>query len=230
VRSLQPQAAPDLSWGLLSLDDWRLEPAAVMAALSRAFARAEGRQVRASLERDGESWRLEGVPAGDLVLLATGADAAGLSGWATELRALQPVKGQIIHFQGGPRAGPVLRDRYGYVVPQGGGAIAGATMEHGRRDRDIEPGVLAELRSRAAGLVPALAQAPARGLAGVRGATPDGLPLVGRSVGDPRLLLAVGARRNGWLVAPLVAEIIVALAGGVDPGPFAAALDPARFA
>ncbi|OYX35148.1 MAG: hypothetical protein B7Y99_04585 [Caulobacterales bacterium 32-69-10] len=230
VRALQPEAAPDLAWGLHSADDWRLEPAFVMAALARAFERAGGRRVRASLERDAQGWRLAGAPASDLVLLATGADAAGLAGWAPELAVLQPVKGQIIHFAGGPRAGATLRNRQGYVVPQRGGAIAGATMEAGRRDRDLDPAVLDALRGRAAALVPALASAPSTGLAGVRGATPDGLPLVGRSAGDERLLLAVGARRNGWLIAPLVAQMVVEAAAGGQGGPFAAALAPGRFA
>lgn len=229
VAALQPGLAPDLAWGLFSADDWRLAPALAMKTLAEAFERAGGRRVRASLELAPGGWRIEGAPASDLVLLATGADAAELSAWAPELAVLQPVKGQIVHFEGGPTAGVTLRNRHGYVAPQRGGAIAGATMEPGRRDRDLDPAVLATLRERAATLVPALAEAPSRGLAGVRGATPDGLPLVGRSVGDARLLLAVGARRNGWLIAPLVAEMIAFVAGGGQGGPYAAALDPARF-
>lgn len=229
VRSLQPGAAPGIAWGVHSPDDWRLEPAAVMAALSRAFEAAGGRTVRASLARSGEAWRLEGAPPADLTLVATGADAAVFAGWAPELSTLAPVKGQIMHFHGGPRGGAVLRDRRGYVVPQGAGAIAGATMEAGRRDRGLDPAVLETLRANAAALTPELAAAPARGLAGVRGATPDGLPLVGRSSADPRLLLAAGARRNGWLLAPLVAEMIADMAGGGQGGPYAAALAPGRF-
>jgi glycine oxidase len=230
VRELQPGAAPDLAWGLHSPDDWRLEPAAIMAALAGAFERAGGRTVRASLTGGEGGWRLEGAPQADLTLVATGADAAAFAGWAPELAALQPIKGQIVHFDGVVRDGAVLRDRRGYVTPQASGAIAGATMEAGRRDRDLDPEVLARLRANAAGLAPALGSAPARGLAGVRGATPDGLPLVGRAGADGRLLLAAGARRNGWLLAPLVAETIADIAAGGEGGPYAAALRPGRFA
>jgi glycine oxidase len=46
----------------------------------------------------------------------------------------------------------------------------------------------------------------------------------------PGVLLAVGARRNGWLLAPLVAQTIAACVTGRDPGPYAARLDPGRFA
>jgi glycine oxidase len=229
LRARQPAAAADLEWGLYSPDDWRLEPAVAMAALDRAFARAGGRTVRASLRREGAAWRLEGAPVGDRLLLATGAAADEFAAWAPELAALHPVKGQIVHYAGGPSAGPVLRDAHGYVAPQPGGAIAGATMELGRRDRDVDPQTLASLKAHAARLAPALAQVPAEGRAGVRGATPDGLPLVGASAADPRLLLAVGARRNGWLIAPLVAEMAVALAAGETDIPFAGALAPGRF-
>ena len=39
-----------------------------------------------------------------------------------------------------------------------------------------------------------------------------------------------GARRNGWLLAPLVARIVADLATGRDPGPFATRLAAQRFA
>jgi glycine oxidase len=54
------------------------------------------------------------------------------------------------------------------------------------------------------------------------------LPLVGPSR-TPGVLLAAGMRRNGWLLAPLVAAIVVAQLLG-EPTPEAAALfDPGRF-
>jgi glycine oxidase len=62
----------------------------------------------------------------------------------------------------------------------------------------------------------------------VRAATPDGLPMAGFSAADGAIL-AVGARRNGWLLAPLVAQVVAACVMGRDAGPYAARLDPARF-
>jgi glycine oxidase len=56
---------------------------------------------------------------------------------------------------------------------------------------------------------------------GVRASTPDGLPLVGWSA-TPGVMLAVGARRNGWLLAPLVADLVAAYLKGDNPGPDAA--------
>ena len=42
--------------------------------------------------------------------------------------------------------------------------------------------------------------------AGVRGATPDGLPMAGAA--GQGLHLALGPRRNGWLLGPLVARVV----------------------
>ncbi|HWU14145.1 MAG TPA: D-amino-acid oxidase, partial [Caulobacter sp.] len=45
----------------------------------------------------------------------------------------------------------------------------------------------------------------------------------------PGVMLAVGARRNGWLLAPLVADLVAAYLKGDHPGPDAASLDARRF-
>ena len=77
-------------------------------------------------------------------------------------------------------------------------------------------------------LFPQLAEATFAMAAGIRGATADGLPMVGPSQA-PRVMLAVGARRNGWLLAPLIAGIVTACVTGRDAGPYAVRLDPRRF-
>jgi glycine oxidase len=76
-------------------------------------------------------------------------------------------------------------------------------------------------------LFPGLEGAPLEIAAGVRAAAPDGLPLVGPSVA-PGVVLAVGSRRNGWLLAPLVAQVVTACVLGRVSGPYAARFDPAR--
>jgi glycine oxidase len=56
--------------------------------------------------------------------------------------------------------------------------------------------------------------------------SPDGWPMIGRS-GD--VLIAAGHSRNGWLLAPITAEIITAYVMGADIPPEWAALSPDRF-
>jgi glycine oxidase len=108
------------------------------------------------------------------------------------------------------------------------GLAVGATMEAGVSDPAPDPSRARPLQAAGARLFPRLADLTPEVLAGVRAATPDGLPLVGRSAA-PRVILATGARRNGWLLAPLVGAAVAARVLGRDPGAFAARLDPARF-
>jgi len=201
---------------LLTPEDWRLSPRIALAAL------------KAAAERGGV--RFEALPAeppapGETLILATGAGGAGL---APELTQLMPIKGHILRLSGGPDIGPVLRGDGVYVCPDPAGAVVGATMEQGVSDRAVDPVRVAALRAAAEDLLPDLAGLEAVAETGVRAATPDGLPLVGFSAA-PGVMLAVGARRNGWLLAPLVAQTARAYLAGEDPGPYAARLDPRRF-
>ena len=66
------------------------------------------------------------------------------------------------------------------------------------------------------------------GAAGVRSATPDGLPMVGPS-SAPGVFLAMGARRNGWLLAPLMAQVLSDQLAGAAPAPWAGLFRPSRF-
>jgi glycine oxidase len=43
------------------------------------------------------------------------------------------------------------------------------------------------------------------------------------------VVLAAGARRNGWLLAPLVAGLTAAYLAAREPEPYASVLDARRF-
>jgi len=218
LRDLAPGIAPDLD-GLLVREDWRLEPKPALAAL------------RGAAEDAGVSFRAESVQArgpADWLVVATGADRR-LADIAPELSRLSPIKGQILRYSD-VRGGRIsLRGEGAYAVPAADGLAVGATMEAGRDDAEVDPATLAPLAAAAGRLFPGLAQATFGVSVGVRAATPDGLPMVGFSQA-PGVILTVGARRNGWLLAPLVAQIVAALATGADVGPYARRLDPLRFA
>jgi len=203
-----------ISSGVFTEEDWRLEPLAGLQVL-RAQAQAAG--VVFSDEP------VEGPLDGPLVL-ATGA----APGFTAEQAHLTPIKGQIIRLDGGPTSGPVIRGEGAYVCPSPNGAVVGATMEAGAADRIVDEGRVKALRDAAEAVVPALAGVTGRAQAAVRAGTPDGLPLVGWSTA-PNVFLTVGVRRNGWLLAPLVAQITAAYLAGEDPGPFAAQLNARRF-
>ena len=204
--------------GLTSEEDWRIEARPALAAMREA-AQALGVQFE---DRAFEARDLAIFP---VVVLATG--AAGVPGLAPELAALTPIKGQILRADRGPATGPVIRGQGVYICPGQGPAI-GATMEVGRDDLTIDPTATEGLRQAAIRLRPELAEALMSTQVGVRATTADGLPLVGWSA-TPGVMLAVGARRNGWLLAPLVADLVAAYLMDDNPGPDAAPLDARRF-
>jgi glycine oxidase len=218
LEEMAPGVAPGLE-GLLVREDWRLDPQPALQAL-RAAAQAAGVALRAEAAAGrGEA---------DWLVVATGA-GQGLVEVAPELAGLAPIKGQILRFMD-VRGGRVsLRGEGCYAVPGADGLAIGATMEPGRGDTEIDPAALAPLAAAAADLFPDLAAATFAASAGVRAATADGLPMVGPSRTDG-VILAVGARRNGWLLAPLAAQIVTACVTGADSGPYARRFDPGRFA
>ena len=67
-------------------------------------------------------------------------------------------------------------------------------------------------------LLPALADAPQlEAWAGLRPATPDGLPLLGALPGHPNHFIATGHYRNGILLAPATAHVMAQLLTGEAP-------------
>jgi glycine/D-amino acid oxidase-like deaminating enzyme len=64
---------------------------------------------------------------------------------------------------------------------------------------------------------------------GLRPATPDGLPVIGRLPGWSGVSVATGHFRNGVLLAPITGEIVADLIGHGRPRISIDAFDPARF-
>jgi glycine oxidase len=219
AEDLAPGLSPGLGHALLAREDWRIDPAQGLAALRGACeAAGVAFETRAATSRGDADW----------LVIAAGY-APDLASLAPELSRLTPIKGQILRY-GGVEAGRMsVRGEGAYAVPTAEGLAVGATMEAGVADPTPDAAKTAPLREGAASLFPALKPLSPRLGAGVRAATPDGLPLAGFSVAEG-VLLATGARRNGWLLAPLVARAIAACVTGEDPGPYAAALDPRRLA
>jgi len=218
LRALTPAVAARFSRGIGTPEDWWLDPRSALRAL-RAAAGAAGVSFVAApaAGRGSAAW----------LVVATGA-SRGLAQEVPELTGLTPIKGQILRYGEMVAAGPCLRGEGVYAAPAGDGLAIGATMESGRDDTRVDPQALDPLVRAGLDLFPGLRGATFTVSAGVRAATADGLPMVG-AAGDPWTLLAVGARRNGWLLAPLVAKLVTAQVTGADPGPYARRLDPARF-
>lgn len=214
--------------------DWRTDPVVALLRL-RALP---GLTVVSGRVRDliltGDRWTAmlddgSGLAA-KTVVLATGAVGdLTLPDPAARLAArIQPVRGQIA-VTDRVLVERAVRGPAGYVAPCPGGAVIGATMEPDRTDLtpDLERGAtLVRACLAQIGLSEDLA---VTWRVGVRGATPDGLPMAGAS-DLAGLHLALAPRRNGWLLGPLVARTVADGIEGRAAGTFAPALDPRRFA
>ncbi len=128
----------------------------------------------------------------------------------------------------------VVRSSDIYIVPRTSGpnagrAIIGATTEDAGFDKIVHPSDIAHLRSLAAALLPPLADAPQlEAWAGLRPATPDGLPLLGALPNSPNHFLATGHYRDGILLAPATAHVMAQLISRVAPSIDLAPFSPAR--
>jgi glycine oxidase len=168
------------------------------------------------------------------VVVAAGPWSGELAGLPEHARVpVRPIKGQILRLH--DPAGPglltrVLRMRPGYVVPRGDGRyVIGGTMEERGFDDTVTAGGVFEMLRDAIELVPGLSELVIDELsAGMRPGTPDNAPLIGAGA-LPGLQWATGHYRNGILLAPVTAELIVAsVLGGASES--AAPFAPARFA
>lgn len=211
--------------GVFTPEDWRVEPEQALAVLSEPVERHRGRVVglggpdgrREVLCDDGQALRAGAV------VLATGWMAPDLG---LRLPPIRPIKGQAVRMSG-PAPKRVVRGDGVYVAPRPGGAVVGATMTEGESDLSVDAAVTDTLLVRARKIAPELDGAAVEAAyAGIRGASPDGLPYAGRIA--PGLLVALAPRRNGWLMAPLVARIVADALDGGDPDAMARAMDPGR--
>ena len=163
--------------------------------------------------------------------------------WAASSEVF-PRKGQMLRVTIPPGLDltEVHRAEHVYIVPrsqgpQAGTALIGATVEDAGFNTETIPEDLAGLRQHGATLVPALADAKAAPLieawAGLRPATPDGLPLLGslseERTHGPRHLLATGHFRNGILLAPVTAVLVADMIESRPPRFNLQPFSPARF-
>jgi glycine oxidase len=167
----------------------------------------------------------------------TGAWASATSQTAQLRIPVVPRKGQMLAVSL-PSSLPlqlVVRTADVYIVPRttgpnAGRAVIGATIEDAGFDKTLHSRDIDRLHSLAAALLPPLADAPRlETWAGLRPATPDGLPLIGALPAKPNHFIATGHYRDGILLAPATAHLIGQLLSGEDPSIDLASFSPERF-
>lgn len=164
----------------------------------------------------------------DHVLLAPGP-------WATEklmaaapaLKHIRPAKGHLVSVQLGRQLDANVRAESFYLTRRRDDVVLGATMEFDTWSRAVNRERVAELLAAAEAVLPGEVRDTGTAWAGIRPMSPDGAPMIGWS---NDILIAAGHSRNGWLLAPITAEIITAHVLGAPVAPEWAALSPERFA
>jgi glycine oxidase len=248
-RKLEPALAVGVRGGVHAPEDHQVDNRRLAGALREAGARAgvvtvvgtarriesAGGAVETVVLADGSA-----LPASRVVVTA-GCWSGELEGTGgTAARVIRPLKGQILRLRARPFA--VLPERtvralvHGspvYAVPRADGElVVGATMEEQGDDATVTAGAVHDLLRDGRAVLPGIAEAALVECgAGLRPATPDNLPLIGRpgSGAPDGLLLAAGHGRNGILLTPLTADAVVDLLDGVTaPGLDACRAD--RFA
>jgi glycine oxidase len=249
AREREPALAPTMRLALEAPEDHSVDPRRVLVALRRAcevvgvemrerspVARVQldeaGARVTGLVLEDGESC------AARHAVIAAGAWSAGLGGLpAAACVPVRPVKGQLLRLR--DPAGPGLLERVvrfegGYLVPRTDGRyVLGATVEERGFERRATAGGVYELLREAHEVVPGVSELQIEELCvGLRPGTPDNVPLIGRAGYQSLagLTWATGHHRNGILLAPLTAELVVASLLGEARNPLLSLCDPGRFA
>ncbi|HYZ27468.1 MAG TPA: glycine oxidase ThiO [Thermoleophilaceae bacterium] len=209
ARAAEPGLAPRIAGAIDAPGDAQVDPVAVIEALLAAVADAgveirSGAAVRRDPGADTLSFGDERIRA-DQIVIAAGA-------WSAELADVRvhPVKGQLLHLRtragAPPLAGRIVRTPRCYVVPRADGrVVVGATTEEKGFDTSVDAGAVHRLLEAAWEVLPDVWELEFVGvIAGLRPATPDNRPLIGRA--SERLIYATGHYRNGILLAPLTAQ------------------------
>jgi glycine oxidase len=246
ARELEPALAPTVRLALEAPEDHSVDPRLVVVALERACD-AAGVQIRADstvsgVELDAARGRLTGVVLANGESVRGGQIVLAAGPWSGQIEGLplvagvpvRPVKGQILRLRDPAGAGllaRVLRFRGGYLVPRGDGRyVLGATVEE--RGFELAPtagGVYGLLRD-AHELVPNITELQIEELSvGLRPGTPDNVPAIGRGEAEG-LIWATGHYRNGILLAPLTAELVLGVLAGGEADPLLSVCSPRRFA
>jgi glycine oxidase len=175
------------------------------------------------------------LPVADVVVIAAGADSAGLHPMLA--RAIRPVKGEILRLRHRPGTLPppfrtvraIVGGRTCYLVPRDSGRLVlGATQREAGFDTEVTAGGVRELLTDAERVLPAVAEyALEEAAAGLRPGSPDNLPVIGEL--EPGVLAATGHHRHGILLAPLTADAILALLRDEGVPPEAVPAAPVRL-
>ncbi len=171
----------------------------------------------------------DSVVRGEQVVVAAGAWTSSLLPWEGRQQAIRPVKGQMILYKSGAACLKCIVLKGGrYLVPRSDGRLlVGSTVEETGFDQATDEAIAQDLSLFAASFLPGLRDIPIeKHWAGLRPATVDEIPVIGRMPQVEGLYVNAGQFRSGIVTAPasarLLADLILGQTPIIDPGPFQA--------
>ena len=231
LREMEPSLSPALAGGALLPGDHQVSNRQLLAALMDAnealdvtFLRDEA--IRASWGSQSATVDLASgrtLRTGAL-LLCLGARTSLIEAAIGHLPTVRPVKGHILRLRSdepllGRTIRATVRGRSVYLVPRRDGElVVGATVEERGFDERIQAGEVFSLLDDARRILPGVDELELVDVScGLRPATSTNAPMIER-IDDGPVLVATGHYRNGILLAPLTARIIISeLEGTPDP-------------
>jgi glycine oxidase len=222
VREAEPQLTPEVSAALFMkahgfVVTADLSGALVAAAIKHgARVRVPARAQRIEHRDDDISIQLDSDTrvTAHHVVVAAGSWSGHIDIEGIPALPVRPIRGQLLQLASdGPALNRIVWGPRCYLVPASGGSIlVGATVEDAGFDERTTVAGVRDLLDSACDLVPHLWQATFVGArVGLRPATVDQMPIIGRSKKMPGLVYATGHYRNGVLLAPLTARAVADL-------------------
>ncbi|NJD08539.1 MAG: glycine oxidase ThiO [Methylococcaceae bacterium] len=156
----------------------------------------------------------------DCYVVAAGAWSEQLASLTGLNLPVQPVRGQMLVFDGEPGwLNHIVLDQGQYLIPRRDGRIlAGSTVEYAGFDKSTTADGGAQLAGFAHGLLPLLRKCSIeRHWAGLRPGSPQGIPCIGRHPAVGNLYFNCGHFRNGLVMGPASARLLADLALGRPP-------------
>ncbi|MCP3800042.1 glycine oxidase ThiO [Allokutzneria sp. A3M-2-11 16] len=214
IRSLEPSIGSSVRSGLSVPGDLAVDNRMVLAAL-RAVCEVES--VRVAEVGPGTVRLSDGTARrADVVVLAAGA-------WSGQLyeplrHVVRPVKGEILRLRATRSTLPppsrtvrcAVQGNHVYLVPRDdGGLVVGATQYEAGFDTTVTAGGVRDLLRWAELVLPSISEYEfVESAAGLRPASIDNLPVIREF--EPGLVVATGHHRNGMLLAPITADLVLA--------------------
>jgi len=235
IMRAEPQLAKHFATAVILPEMAQVRNPHLVSALQRELVKSavtiiENAAVTALHMKDG---RMTGVQtsSGKIdaghVVIAGGAWSGAILKELNITQDVEPVRGQMLLYHAGPGLiSHVIVEQGYYIIPRRDGHIlVGSTVEYEGFDKSTTTAAATELQQVAVSLVPDLGKHEIkRHWAGLRPGTATGMPYIGAHPFIEGLFVNTGHYRNGLLLGPASARLLVDLMMGdtpiVDPVPY----------